>query len=245
MVTRRLLFMGGGITHSSLGGIGMAYYFGFSTTLGALIFAVLSAFGIEYMSSMGRHRSSTRRISEDSATSVVWSGGMAVGVLFIFLSPGYAPNLMSYLFGNLLMTSHEQLLYLLIFNVTVIALFAFYGRAIISCAVDSEFAASNGLPVRVVNIFMLVMLAVGIVLNIRMLGLMLLLSMLTIPVLVARLISQRYYVVCALSAVVAVISALFGIFFSYIYDVPSSAVSIVVLVALLGITALVRRIASR
>lgn len=231
MVTRRLLFMGGGITHSSLGGIGLAYFLGFNTTVGALIFAVASAFGIDMLSS--RARSGRISMSEDSAVSIVWSAGMALGIIFIALTPGYAPNLMSYLFGNMLFTTVDQLISLAIFDILVIGLFALYGRAILYAAMDSEYAKSQGLPVRAINIVMLVVLAVAIVFNIKVLGIMLMLSVLTIPTLVARQLSSRYFTITVLSAIVAVFSLLCGLVLSYLYDLPSSAISIAVQVALL------------
>ncbi len=240
MVTRKLLFLGGGITHSSIGGIGLAYFAGFSTTLGALIFAIASALSIENLTS--RARSGRLKISEDSATSVIWSAGMAIGVIFIFLTPGYAPNLMSYLFGSLLLTTNEQLLYLALFNLGVILLYCLIGRAILYIALDSQYAASQGLPVRFINTLMLIILAVGIVVNIRILGIMLMLSMLTIPVLIAKSISQRYFRIVTISSIVATLSALFGLTFSYLYDIPSSAVSIITLVILLILTLTIRRL---
>ena len=93
IVSKRIVFISGGITHASFGGIGMGYYFGINPILGAAVFAVLSALGIEYSSRKND-------IREDSAIAILWALGMAVGVIFIFITPGYAPNLMSYLFGT-------------------------------------------------------------------------------------------------------------------------------------------------
>ena len=90
IISRRMVFLCGGITHASFGGIGIAYHFGLNPIGGALVFAVLSALGIEWASAKGR-------IREDSAIGIVWSVGMALGLLFIFATPGYAPNLMSFL----------------------------------------------------------------------------------------------------------------------------------------------------
>ena len=103
VVCRRLVFLSGGITHSSFGGIGIAYYMGWNPILGALVFAVLSALGIETASDRGRMR-------EDSAIGIVWSVGMAIGIIFIYLTPGYAPNLMSFLFGNILTVTGGDIL---------------------------------------------------------------------------------------------------------------------------------------
>ena len=95
VVCRRLVFLSGGITHSSFGGIGIAYYLGLNPLLGAFCFAVLSAIGIEACAA-------DKRIREDSAIGLIWSLGMAVGIIFVYMTPGYAPNLMSFLFGNIL-----------------------------------------------------------------------------------------------------------------------------------------------
>lgn len=239
MVSRRLLFLGGGITHSSLGGIGLAYWAGFDPIVGALIFAIASAFGIDYLSSPA-NRSRRSKISEDSATNIVWSAGMAVGVVFIFLTPGYAPNLMNILFGNLLLVSTSQILWLLSFDVLLILVMVLFGRAIIYSAADSSYAASQRVPVRLINMLMLILLAIAIVLNIRILGIMLMISMLTIPVLVARMFSHNYTKIVAISSLVATISAILGLICSYLYDVPSSATSVVVLVAIMIISHLAK-----
>ena len=102
VVTRRLVFLGGGITHASVGGIGIAYHFGLNPIGGAMIFAILSALGIEWAGAKGR-------IREDSAIGIVWSLGMAIGTLFIFATPGYAPNLMRFLFGDVLTVGHSNI----------------------------------------------------------------------------------------------------------------------------------------
>ncbi len=232
MVSRRLLFLGGGITHSSLGGIGLAYWLGFSTTFGALLFAILSAFGIDRISRGG---GVLRRfnISEDSAVSLIWSGGMALGVVFIFLTPGYAPNLMTYLFGNLLLTTSEQLLWLFVFDIFLVLLFTFFGKSILYCAMDCEYSRSQGMSTVLVNTVMLIVLSIGVVLNIMSLGVMLLLSMLTLPVLLAKLFSGSYWRIMILSCLFAIVGGLLGLWLSYLYDLPTSAISVVVFVGLL------------
>ncbi|NTW26634.1 MAG: metal ABC transporter permease, partial [Lentimicrobium sp.] len=88
IVARRMVFISGGITHASFGGIGIAYFMGINPMLGAAVFSVLSAMGIELVSSR-------TNVREDSAIGILWSLGMALGIIFIFLTPGYAPNLMS------------------------------------------------------------------------------------------------------------------------------------------------------
>ena len=100
IVARRMVFISGGITHACFGGLGLGYFLGMNPIAMAAVFAVASALGVELMSARGK-------IREDSAIAVVWALGMAVGTLFIFLSPGYVPELTSFLFGNILTISHN------------------------------------------------------------------------------------------------------------------------------------------
>lgn len=137
IVARRMVFLSGGITHASFGGIGIAYYFGLNPILGALVFAVMSSLGIEWGARKGK-------IREDSAIGMVWSFGMAVGVIFVYLTPGYAPNLMSFLFGNILTVTTADIVALGCL-VAVLLLLAFcFLRTVMYVAFDAQFARSRG-----------------------------------------------------------------------------------------------------
>jgi hypothetical protein len=101
IVSRRMVFLSGGITHASFGGIGIGYYLGVSPVAGAALFGILSALGVEYLSN-------TQKMREDSAIGILWALGMATGIIFIYLTPGYTPNLMSYLFGSILTVTNRS-----------------------------------------------------------------------------------------------------------------------------------------
>lgn len=133
IVTRRLVFISGGITHASFGGIGIGLYTGLSPLLTAAVFSVLSAFGVEWLS----HRSDMR---EDSAIAVFWTFGMAVGIIFSFLAPGFTPDLSSYLFGNILTITTGDLVLLASVSVLLAGFFAVFLRPIVAIAFDREFA---------------------------------------------------------------------------------------------------------
>lgn len=233
IVTRRLVFLSGGITHSSLGGIGIAYWAGLNTTAGALVFAVISAFGIDYLGSKGKLR-------EDTAIGILWSLGMAIGVLFIFLTPGYAPNLMSFLFGNLLLTPSAYLVWLGVFDAVLVLIFALFYRIIFYTALDSSYAASQRTRTRAINLAMLILISVAIVLNIKTIGIVLLISMLTIPTAIAAVFSNRFAVIMAWASVIAITSTVAGLVLSYAYDIPSAAVSVIFLAALFVICKIVK-----
>lgn len=228
IVSRRIVFISGGITHASFGGIGMGYYFGFDPIAGAIAFGILSALGIEFFTKKADLR-------EDSAIAMLWSLGMALGVIFIFLTPGYAPNLMSYLFGNILTVSKGELIYLLILAVFVIGFFMFFYRMIIFVSFDEEFALTNNAPVRLFNALLISLVALTIVLNIRVVGIILVMSLLTIPQAIANLFTKRFDIMMVYSIVFGFIGSLTGLALSYIYDIPSGAAIIFTLVVLYGL----------
>ena len=233
IVSRRLVFMSGGITHASFGGIGIAYYLGINPLFGALIFAIGSAFGIELFSRRGK-------ISEDAATGILWSVGMSVGVIFVFLTPGYAPNLMSFLFGNILLVDAGNLLWLCVLDAVLILLFGLCYRAIVYTAFDREFAATQRLPVGVIGYAMMTVVAATIVLNIKTMGIVLLMSLLTMPVVIAGTLTRDYRRMTLWACGIGSAATLGGLYVSYVSNVPSGAAAIAVLAVVYGLARVVQ-----
>lgn len=214
VVVRRLVFISGGITHASLGGLGMGFYFGWNPILSAMIFSVLSAFGIEWLS--------TRQdVREDSAIGTFWSLGMAVGIIFIYLKPGFAPNLNDYLFGNILTITHGDIRWLSVLSIILIFVFYFFKREIIFTAFDPEFAKTKQLPVNLVKYVMMMFIAITIVLSIRLVGIVLLMSLLTVPQMTANLFTSNFVKMIYLSVLIGFAGCLIGLFLSATLDVPS------------------------
>ena len=228
IVSRRIVFISGGITHASFGGIGMGYYLGFDPIAGAIIFGILSALGIEFFTKKADLR-------EDSAIAMLWSLGMALGVIFIFLTPGYAPNLMSYLFGNILTVSRQDLIYLTVLAIFVIGFFLTFYRMILFVSFDEEFALTNNVPVRLFNSLLISLVALTIVLNIRVVGIILVMSLLTIPQAIANLFTKRFDFMIIYSILFGLLGSITGLTFSYIYDIPSGAAIIFTLVVFYGL----------
>ena len=216
IVSRRIVFISGGITHASFGGIGMGYYFGFDPIFGAIIFGILSALGIEFFTKKADLR-------EDSAIAMLWSLGMALGIIFIFLTPGYAPNLMSYLFGNILTVSANDLIYLSLLTLFVGGFIIIFYRMILFVSFDEEFALTNNVPVRLFNAILISLVAFTIVLNIRVVGIILVMSLLTIPQAIANLFTKKFDRMMILSILFGFIGSMGGLVFSYYYDIPSGA----------------------
>ena len=233
IITRRLVAIAGGITHACFGGLGLGYFLGLNPALMATLFAIASSAGVEWMSSR-------MRLREDSAIAVVWSLGMAVGVLFVFLTPGYVPELNSFLFGNILTISSDDLWVFAAFAVLLVGFFAWRFREIVAVAFDPDFARVQGLPVRFISYAMTVMVAVCIVLTIRLVGVMLLMSMMSLPMMTAEVFCRRFSRMMLVGGAVAVVAGIAGLFIGAAIDVPCSAV----IVLLLALAFLVAKIIS-
>lgn len=222
IVCRRLVFLSGGITHASFGGIGIAYYMGLNPILGAMVFAVLSAVGIEWANDRGR-------IREDSAIGIAWSVGMALGIIFIYMTPGYAPNLMSFLFGNILTVTRTDIAWLGMLTASILLLAALFFKAVVFTAFDRSFARSQGIPTEAINYAMAVLTALTIVLSIRVVGIVLLISLLTMPAVIVNSLCKSYGRISLWASVVAVAGNVAGLAASYKMNIPSGAATIFVL----------------
>lgn len=225
IVARRLVFISGGITHASFGGLGLGFYLGMNPIWVAMVFSVLSAFGVEWASK-------TQNIREDSAIAGVWSLGMALGVIFIFLTPGYAPNLSAFLFGNILTITSTDIIWIGVLVVCLILLFALFMREIVFVAFDRDFARTQRLPVRLIEYVMMFFIAVTIVLSIRLVGIMLLMSLLTLPQITVNIFTADFKKIVWGSVGIGFLGCVGGLFFSYLFNVPSGAFIILVLVVL-------------
>ena len=234
IVTRRLVFISGGITHASFGGIGLGVFLGINPILSAMVFSVLSAFGVQWMS----HRVDVR---EDSAIALFWTFGMSVGIICCFLTPGFIPDLPSFLFGSILTIDTSDLLFLAVLAVVVILFVALCYRAVLSVAFDRTFALSQGLPVRAIEYVMMALIAMTIVSTLRMVGIVLSLSLLTIPQMTANLFTCHFKRMMLLSIGFGWIDCLLGLSLSYLLNVPSGATIIFVSILVFGISKLLAK----
>ena len=196
IVTRRLVFISGGITHASFGGIGLGLFAGISPILSA---------------------------AEDSAIAVFWTLGMALGIMFSFLSPGFAPDLSAYLFGNILTINQTDLWMLGILALLLTGFFYLFIRPIVYIAFDREFARSQKIPVEIFEYLLMMFIALTIVACLRMVGIVLAISLLTIPQMTANLFTYSFKKIIWLSIGIGFLGCLGGLFISYHWKVPSGA----------------------
>jgi zinc transport system permease protein len=222
----------GGITHASFGGLGIAIYAGINPIWGALTFAVLSALGIEYAGNK-------TKIREDSAIGVMWGVGMAIGALFMSLKPGYTSgDLSSFLFGNIISVTTEDIVALTVLTIVLFIGAALYLKPIMYMAFDRDFARSAGVNTTLVGYILSVITAVTIVLSIRVMGIILLISLMTLPVVIANSVTKSYGKITILASIIAAIGALAGVVISYYLEVPSGPAIIFVLTFVLIIVKL-------
>jgi len=226
IVSRRIVFICGGLTHASFGGLGIGFYLGINPLLSALVFSVLSAFGVEYLSHSGNYK----RIREDSVIAAIWSLGMAIGVIFIFLTPGYTPNLSAFLFGNILTVTKTDIFWMAVLAIMVLLIFIIGRKVIVYTAFDRDFALTQGLPVRFIEYMMMLLIAATIVLSIRLIGIMLLMSLITIPQMTANMFTSDYNKITVSSCILGLLGCISGLFLSYFFNIPSGAFIILVLI---------------
>ena len=225
VVSKRMVFLSGGITHSSFGGIGIGYFIGINPVIGAAVFGILSALGVEYLSV--RHK-----IREDSAIGILWAFGMAIGIIFIYLTPGYTPNLMSYLFGSILTVTNADIIALGIMSLILIFYFGVFYRTILYISFDEVFARTYSSYVDIFKYITTSLIALTIVLNIRMAGVVLVISLLTIPPNIAMLFTKVYFRIVIWSIVAGFIGTSIGYAISYFAGIPVGATIIFTLVIL-------------
>lgn len=215
IVAKRMVFISGGITHSSFGGIGIAYFAGLNPVAGAAVFSVLSGLGIEYFTKKG--------VRNDSVIAMLWSLGMATGIIFIYLTPGYAPNLMSYLFGSILTVNSTDLYLLAGLSVLIVLFFILFFRPILYISFDEEFAKTQNINAGLINYGLIILVSLTIVLNIKIAGIILLISLLTIPQNTANLLTQDFKKIIYYSIMFAFTGSIIGLIISWYLNIPSGA----------------------
>lgn len=216
VVVKRIVFISGGIAHAAFGGIGLGYFLGMNPVLGAIPFSIASAL------SMGIVTKRTK-IPEDTAIGILWVIGMAIGVIFIGLSPGYAPNLFTYLFGNILMVPIFEIRLMLLLDAVIVSVMLFFYKEFQAISFDEEYATTLGLPTERLYLLLLCLIALSVVVLIRVVGIILVIAMLTIPAAMSKGFTNNLSRMILLTTFLCSIFFIGGLCFSYIFDLPSGA----------------------
>ncbi len=230
VVVKKIVFISGGIAHASFGGVGLGYYLGINPMLGVLPFSLVSALVMGTVSKKSK-------IPEDSAIGILWSLGMALGIIFVYLTPGYAPDLMTYLFGSILTVPRFDLFLMLGLDIVIVgAVYLFY-KEFLALSFDEEFTTVQGLPAEKLYLFLLCIIALTIVVLIKVVGIILVIALLTIPASLSRKFTYNLRQMMLISIAFGTVISVTGIGLSYALDVPSGATIILVLSIVYGIVA--------
>ncbi|MBQ8098510.1 MAG: metal ABC transporter permease [Bacteroidaceae bacterium] len=216
IVARRMVFISGGIAHASLGGIGLCALLGLPPITGAAIFSLFTGYSVQTLSQRSE-------IREDSAIAMLWAFGMSIGILCAYLSPSFLPSLSNYLFGNILLINTGDLLFLSVLTAITILVFTLLLHPIVSIAFDREFALSQQLPVVRIELLIMTIICLSVVACLRVAGVVMVISLMSIPQITAGLFTRHFSTMAILSATIAILCCLGGLMISYFYNVPSGA----------------------
>jgi zinc transport system permease protein len=233
VVIRRMVAVSGGVSHAAFGGIGLGYFLGIEPLIGALGFTIGTALTIGEL----EHRAEQHM---DTLIGAVWATGMALGILFIYLSPGFAPDLFGYLFGNILLVPQtEILLMLLLVTIIIITVGALFND-LIAVTFDEEYAKVTNLPVEQLMLILLVLIALTVVMLIQVVGIILVIALLTLPAAISREWSKTVKTMMLYAILLGIVFTTSGIFLSAFLNIPSGATIILVSAAVYG-AALVKK----
>ena len=222
IVVKKISFLTGGIAHSVLAGMGMAYFFNASPIMGAIVAAIISSILIGWISLRWKEH-------EDVLIAAFWSTGMAIGILFLSRTPGYNVDLMSYLFGNILLITSNDLLLMLVLDIVVLGIVMLCYKQFLVSVFDEEFARLHGINTELFYILLLCLISLTIVILIQLVGLILVIALLTLPAAIANQYVTSLYKMFLLSAIICAAISISGIAISYEPDLPTG--SVIVLLA--------------
>lgn len=217
VVKKKISMISGGIAHAVLGGMGIAYYLNADVMIGAIIFAFFFALILVI----------SKRFSnqyEDTIISTLWSVGMSIGILFIYLKPGYGVNIQSFIFGNILMVTQSDLINLFIFDIIIILIFFIFYYHLLYVSFDEEYLSIRGFSVSFLYFILLFIVAITVVILIKIVGIMLVIALMTIPSATSALITKTMKKMIAFSILLSFIYIISGIVVSFTVErIPTGA----------------------
>ena len=234
VILNRIVFISDGIAHAAFGGIGLGYFLGFEPMVFGVISAIVTALGIGMVSSRSK-------VTEDTAIGVFMATGMALGVLFMSLSPGYSKDLYGFLFGNILAVTWADVGLLLSLTLAVLVLVYLLYKELLILSFDPVYGEAIGLPVKKLRLLLLVIVAFSVVLLIKIVGIIMVIALLTIPGTISRQYFKGLPVIMAGSVIFGAVFVTAGLFISYILDVPSGVAIILTAAVAFFISAIISR----
>lgn len=238
VVVKRIAFIGGGISHAVLGGMGIAYYLGANPLTGAVAAALVAAIVI------GTVRLKAHQ-HEDTLVSALWAVGMAVGIIFIAKTPGYNVDLTSFLFGNILMVTQHDLVLIGVMDLVILVLVGLFFRPFLAISFDEEYARLRGVPVEIMYLLLLCLIALTVVILIQVVGLILVIALLTLPAAIAGQYTRRMGPMMIAASVLGFLFTTVGLAVSFSPDLPAGATIILLAGGSYIVTVVGRRLHTR
>lgn len=223
-VIKRIISLSGAISHAAFGGVGLGYFLGVNPVLAAIPFSIASAMVIGGVKQK-------INISEDTAIGMLWSVGMAIGIIFINLTPGTTPDLFSYLFGSILTVSNTDIYIMFVLDLIIIATVYLFRREFLSVSFDEEFSKVVGLPSLWIYLLLLALIALSVVVLLKVVGIILLIALFTIPAAISKQYTYNLPRLMFLATIISIILTMIGLILSYIFNLASGATIVLVLAA--------------
>jgi len=221
VVLKRMVFISGGVAHTAYGGVGLAFYLGINPIFGAVAFSLMASFLMGYVQRKTRQR-------QDTLIGVMWAIGMAIGIIFADLTPGYKADLMSYLFGSILAVTNTDLLLMLAVDILVISLVALFYKELQATAFDETFARVRNLPVDLLYVILVAMIGLSVVMLMRVVGLIMIIALLTVPAAIGAMYLKNMKHIMWLATGLSLIFTIGGLLISYYFNLSSGATIILV-----------------
>jgi zinc transport system permease protein len=225
IVVKRMSLISGSIAHTAFGGLGISYFLNANPLFGATIFSLISAVSIALFRKNARSRI-------DTLLSFLWATGMAIGLVFIFLTPGYSTDLFTYLFGNILLISRFDLYMILFLDIIILAMVYLMYNSFLAVTFDEEYSETRNMPVTLVNMLIFALIALTIVATIRVVGIVLMIAILTIPAATAQLFHRTVKKIMITSSLITLFASVLGLFVSYYLNFPTGPIIVLIISAL-------------
>jgi zinc transport system permease protein len=221
VVVNRIVFISGGIAHAAYGGIGISYFFKFSPVLGAILFIIFSAMGMGMLQRRLRERA-------DTLIGVMWAMGMAIGIIFIDLTPGYKADLMSYLFGSILAVPRADLWGMVLIDGLILGFVILFYKELLAISFDETFATIRNLPVELIYLLLMAAIALTVGMMMKMVGLIMVIALLTIPAAISGQLVKDMRAMMAIASLLGMVFTTTGLWLSYSLNLTSGATIILV-----------------
>jgi len=238
VVINRIVFLSGGIAHAAYGGIGLGYFLGINPVIGAIVFSLLAALGMGFV-----HRRTGQR--SDTIIGVMWAIGMALGIIFLDLSPGYKADLMSYLFGSILAVPNSDLVIMLVLNAIIVILVWLFYRELQAISFDETFAFVVNVPVDKLYLMLVCLIGLTVVMTMRIVGLIMVIALLTMPPAIAGLFVKDLKRMMLLASLLSIVFSFSGLLLSFYLNLTSGATIILIAGVAYTISFMVQRMFSR